>query len=389
MKRPAAAPERPTIKRGRLSLSLMKRGRESLLNARRPPVDTDVDEKCEAVIEVLKSHKEIPAEVISVLCFAVQHSLRACADDRHAFENVHVEQIGKVLEITKLSLEEEVAKYQKVVDNADSSKADLESAEKETKNALEKLRSDAAESDWPEQALSDAQKVNELKDAVDAAKRAKEPVDNQCKRLESKKESLEGSFVKLFYPMRVISVDRQTREELLKLGSTHGFDARMLDKARVVLRKKPERRGNFDEMVLSSLEAAFQRKIADMASELVVLEHARNKSMAMVEAAQKEHDDAQAKAIASSEVLDKAFFAQVECEKDLTDKKKAVSRFFPELKKAAKSLDIAKAAHSKFMSGPMQAYYELKELGRLPPEEPELELTLATACAAEEAEMST
>mmetsp|Transcript_37119 Transcript_37119/g.67644 ORF Transcript_37119/g.67644 Transcript_37119/m.67644 type:complete len:385 (-) Transcript_37119:42-1196(-) len=333
MKRPAASSARA---------SAMKRNRADLPSP-------EIAEKCFSIAMALKNHQGTPTSIREVLSFAVDHCLSVFKADRHEFADYYVEQIGKTLEEIKVSMEEDKDKYQSLVESGDAMKAEREAAKQEAESALEKFK--AARDEAKSQAWDDAQAVKELKSAFNMARKPKEG-NSAVDKFESNKVALQAALKQAFFPQQGSIGDENVVEALENVGKEYGLNTSMLNGARDVLQGQVEVQNLFGKSVVAQMDDVFNKKIADIATELLL-------------------SAAELKATASKEAFHKATAAQVEAEKDLISKAQAVVNFLPDFKKVADKLDAATAAHSAFMSGPMSAFSELKDLAPPSPAEPE------------------
>mmetsp|Transcript_156860 Transcript_156860/g.278286 ORF Transcript_156860/g.278286 Transcript_156860/m.278286 type:complete len:381 (-) Transcript_156860:41-1183(-) len=329
MKRPAASSARA---------SAMKRNRADLPSP-------EIAEKCFSIAMALKNHQGTPTSIREVLSFAVDHCLSVFKADRHEFAHLYVEQIGKTLEEIKVSMEEDKDKYQSLVEGGDAMKAEREAAKQEAESALEKFK--AARDEAKSQAWDDAQAVKELKSAFNMARKPKEG-NSAVDKFESNKVALQAALKQAFFPQQGSIGNDNVVEALENVGKEYGLNTSMLNGARDVLQGQEK---VFGKAVVSQMDDVFNKKIADIATELLL-------------------SAAELKATASKEAFHEATAAQVEAEKDLISKAQAVVNFLPDFKKVADKLDAATAAYAAFMSGPMSAFSELKDLAP-PPKEPE------------------
>mmetsp|Transcript_83856 Transcript_83856/g.148621 ORF Transcript_83856/g.148621 Transcript_83856/m.148621 type:complete len:382 (-) Transcript_83856:54-1199(-) len=330
MKRPAASSARA---------SAMKRNRADLPSP-------EIAEKCFSIAMALKNHQGTPTSIREVLSFAVDHCLSVFKADRHEFADYYVEQIGKTLEEIKVSMEEDKDKYQSLVESGDAMKAEREAAKQEAESALEKFK--AARDEAKSQAWDDAQAVKELKSAFSITRKAKGEGNSAVDKFESNKVALQAALKQAFFPQQGSIGNDNVVEALENVGKEYGLNTSMLNGARDVLQGQEK---VFGKAVVSQMDDVFNKKIADIATELLL-------------------SAAELKATASKEAFHEATAAQVEAEKDLISKAQAVVNFLPDFKKVADKLDAATAAYAAFMSGPMSAFSELKDLAP-PPKEPE------------------
>jgi len=309
----------------------------------------EIAEKCFSIAMVLKNHQGTSTSIREVLSFAVDHCLSVFKADRHEFAHLYVEQIGKTLEEIKVSMEEDKDKYQSLVEGGDAMKAEREAAKQEAESALEKFK--AARDEAKSQAWDDAQAVKELKSAFSITRKAKGEGNSAVDKFESNKVALQAALKQAFFPQQGSIGDENVVEALENVGKEYGLNTSMLNGARDVLQGQVEVQNLFGKSVVAQMDDVFNKKIADIASELLL-------------------SAAELKATASKEAFHEATAAQVEAEKDLISKAQAVVNFLPDFKKVADKLDAATAAYAAFMSGPMSAFSELKDLAP-PPKEPE------------------
>jgi len=310
----------------------------------------EIAEKCFSIAMVLKNHQGTSTSIREVLSFAVDHCLSVFKADRHEFAHLYVEQIGKTLEEIKVSMEEDKDKYQSLVEGGDAMKAEREAAKQEAESALEKFK--AARDEAKSQAWDDAQAVKELKSAFSITRKAKGEGNSAVDKFESNKVALQAALKQAFFPQQGSIGDENVVEALENVGKEYGLNTSMLNGARDVLQGQVEVQNLFGKSVVAQMDDVFNKKIADIASELLL-------------------SAAELKATASKEAFHKATAAQVEAEKDLISKAQAVVNFLPDFKKVADKLDAATAAYAAFMSGPMSAFSELKDLAPPSPAEPE------------------
>merc|ERR1719361_1182755 len=127
-----------------------------------------------------------------------------------------------------------------------------------------------------------------------------------------------------------------------------GFDMSLLQAIPTAFAKSPSDRGSFDDIVMSQIEAEFQKCLAKFTDELANGEPAKKDLAAKVEAASSEHAQALASEEAANTAKEAARTAHKEAETEHKALLKAQQQGSSDLDKASAGVDAAKSELTEF-----------------------------------------
>jgi len=156
-------------------------------------------------------------------------------------------------------------------------------------------------------------------------------------------------------------------KKIEKLGKDMGFDMSLLQAIPTAFAKSPSDRGSFDDIVMSQIEAEFQKCLAKFTDELANGEPAKKDRAAKVEAASSEHAQAVASEEAAKTAKEAARTAQKEAETEQKALLKAQQQGTSVFGTASASVSAAKVELMEFDEGPLAAFKELLEFSEIPP----------------------
>merc|ERR1719189_2653446 len=163
---------------------------------------------------------------------------------------------------------------------------------------------------------------------------------------EEKKWRLETSLETIYGPIKSGEMPAAEAQDgikqIEKLGKDLGFDASLLQTIPAAFAKAPSDRGSFDLLVLSQIEAEFEKCLATFTDELANGEPAMKDRAAKVEAASDEHAQALASEEAAKTAKEALRTAQKEAETEHKAMLKAQQQAASDMRIASAGVDIAK-----------------------------------------------
>lgn len=204
------------------------------------------------------------------------------------------------------------------------------------------------------------------KDAVTAADQKETAGNASLVVAESRKQRLESGMENIYGPLKrgelpAVEVQDGARK-IEQLGKDLGFDSSLLHSVPIALAKLPRDRGNFDTVVMSQIEAEFQRFVVIYTEELANGVLGRRERAAKVEAASKEHSRALAVEEAAKTQKEAARMAHRDAETEHKALAKAQHQVAIDKGIAAAIVRAAKGELKEFEEGPLAAFKELLEL---------------------------
>merc|ERR1719210_2638186 len=191
---------------------------------------------------------------------------------------------------------------------------------------------------------------------------------------EKKKQRLETSLETIYGPLKSGEMPageaKDGIKKIEKLGKDFGFDMSLLQTVPRAFAKAPSDRGSFDDLVMSQVEAEFQKHLATLIDELANGEPAMKDRAAKVEAASNEHAQALASEEAAKTAKEASRTEQKEAETGHKAMLKAQQQAASDMRTASAGVKAAKAELMQLDEGALAAFKELLEFTEIPPPAP-------------------
>jgi len=162
-------------------------------------------------------------------------------------------------------------------------------------------------------------------------------------------------------------------KKIEQLAKDLSLDMSLLLALPTALAKPLSIRGSFDNVVMSQIEAEFQRCLAKFIDELANAEPARKEHAAKVEAASNEHVHALVAEEKAKTAKEAARAAQNDAETELKALMKAQLKAASDMRTASTGVAAATDRLKEFNEGPLAAFKELIELTEIVPPAPSSE----------------
>jgi len=314
-----------------------------------------------SVEATLEGCEQIPSSVRLLLASAVAMSLGIKKEDRHEFQRDFVEMIGEVFDVIAADKQQQIEAAERTFEEGTSTKSTLEA---EVTNASEEVK--RREDELARCAEADTAAAAALEAAGKAAEEAQQRAaawDMEILGIAQRSELLKRLRAVV---MRDVAVDRKNIQELCAVARELKFDSGMLDVMPIVLAKTPSRRAKFDNFSVSELISRLDRHIASADEEIAGGAETKTARNAAVETAQSERDAAAALKEDSEKKVVAATAALKESREIVAATKSKVKESLAMLKELKGELSYAQADFSRFRTGPMAAFVELKDLAEEP-----------------------
>merc|ERR1719433_2699375 len=159
-------------------------------------------------------------------------------------------------------------------------------------------------------------------------------------------------------------------KKIKKWGKDLGLDSSLLQAVPTCLAKQQADRGSFDLVVMSQIEAEFQRFVEKFTDELASGEPGKKERADKVEVAGSEHAQALAAEEATKAAKEAACTAQGDAETEHKALLKAQQQGAMDRGIATAAVQASKDQLQEFDEGPLAAFKELLELTEIPPPAP-------------------
>lgn len=328
--------------------------------------------------EVIKALKEVgpwspAANIVTMLCDAVPHTLGVPKEDRHAFQEKIVGWTEQTLAAYAAGMQKEANELAAKVADSDGEKAARDAAKAAKDGELEKLREAVAAA---RTALAECETAKTLAAAsLAATEQAQIEGDAEYEKAAKTKAEIELTHTEAYVPLKAERTEElpemsNQMARLLQLGKDFSFDEALLTSFPSALRKEPSARGTFDQMVLEQYEQALQERVAALAKVLSEGQAGKDARAAAVAAAQAVSDSACTALTAAKDALAGAKEAKTAGDAALKEAQRSVKDFVPEMKAIASLSDAAAARLQAFQDGPLAGFAALKDPPPPPVEEP-------------------
>jgi len=328
-----------------------------------------VNKLCDQVANAMWTAPEYPDAVKNMLVSTLHGTLAVPKESRHAFQDTTIEMVRKVLDslkaATQSKLDEAEKKFETTLRENEERQTSIELA---AATLAERTKTvDAAKTEHAERTLA----CVAAKEALASVEREQASGNAGLAVTEERKKRLDSAFDTIYCPLKSGEMPAAEVQDgikkIEKLGKDFGFDMSLLQTVPAAFAKAPSDRGSFDKVVMSQMEAEFQKRLATFTDDLANGALAKRDRAARVEAASSEH----AQALASEEVAktarEAARMAQKEAETEHKALLKAQQQGTSDLDKASAGVDAAKAELTEFDEGPLAAFKELLEFTEIPP----------------------
>jgi len=282
-----------------------------------------------------------------------------------------VHMFGEVLQACEKGFVDGLAELEAKVAGADADKAGRLAASSEAAARLEAKTQDCTEK---EAALEKIQEtVGPKKAAVSAASKEQKGLEKKLAKAAADKERYEEAITNTLAPLvQGTWEDAKAAKGLLKqlapFCKEMKLDFSLMTSLASAVEKKPDARGEFDNVVLSQLEEALKEKATAFAAAVDGGPAETEKCAADVASCQQDLDQTLQAETAAQEAFDAAEAEKEELKKDVKAKNKAVESFENDLSKITSERDDAVGTLDEFRSGPMAAFAALKALSSAAPE---------------------
>jgi len=344
-----------------------------------------------AVIDAINLATDLSEDCKNMLLATLPFSLMVCVEEREAVQATMVKNLGTVMENVQAQLQQAAADAATALTETEGSKGSLEQA---LEDALAKQKEAAA--DLTAKTEAQKEKVAEEKTAkktlADKQKEQKTG-DDELANAGKDKEAYENLVAKELVLLRDGTWEKKAdataaTKLLVKMAGPLKVDESLMKTAPTVLVKKPDERGEFEKLAVTSIEQALTKKVEALTQLLADGDTGKAARATAVEEAQKALEEASAAKDKAQADVKEAKAAQTAANEAADAAKHAVDDFVPSVKRAADKKDAAEAAVTNFASHNMECFAKLRDRSSKVEEEPpvpEPEAPAADAAAAEEA----
>jgi len=331
-------------------------------------------DQCSEVADALQD-AELPKTVLSGLFnkTVLKDCLGVPKEDRHPFQEQVIQMITEVMESIESGMKSKIEAAEKALAESDTAKAAKEAAEK---TAEETVTTKKAEAEAAKTAASEAaEAAKAAKAALATATSEQKSGDAELDAAIAKKEKLVSAKDGTYGAFKAGTMEEDKKDagliELVALGKEFGMDGTLLTSLPSALKKAPDARGTFDQMVCTTVEQTLDKNIASLAETITSGEPAKAERASKVAAATTASEAAEAESVAKKEASTTATSALKEAEAALKAAVKEVKGHGPLTKELQKSLKADQAALEDFVGGPKEAFTSLLAYTLIVPEEPE------------------
>jgi len=324
---------------------------------------------CNQVACAILTAPEYPELVKQMLTNTLGETLAVPKERRHAFQDDAIEMVRKVLDSLKAAalskLEGAEEKLATAVKENEKCQSEVESAAAVVAERIQTMV--AAKTKHVERTSARVA----AKEALALAEREQASGNAGIVVTERKKQRLESCLETIYGPLKSGEMPaaevRDGAKTIQNLGKDLDFDMSLLQTVPTALAKAPSDRGSFDNVVISQIDAEFQKCLAKFTDELANGEPAKKERAAKVEAASNEHAQALASEEAANTAKEAARTAHKEAETEHTAQLKAQQQSASDRDIASGVVDAARAELTEFDEGPFAAFKELLEFTEIPP----------------------
>jgi len=372
MKRPAAsmsqrvAPQEPVLKK-----TAAGSGRGGHVN-----------KLCSQVANAILTAPEYPDMVKNMLANTLLETLAVPKERRHAFQDTIIEMVRKVLDSFRAATQSKIDKAEKKLETTLKANEELQtSIESAAATLAERIKTvDVAKTEHAE--CTSARVA--AKEALASAEREQASGNAGLVVIEAKIQRLETGLETIYGPIKRGDMPaaevKDGIKKIEKFGKDLGFDMSLLQAVPTALAKSPTDRGSFDDVVMSQIEAEFQKCLVTFTNDLANGEPAKKDRAAKVEATSSEHARALASEEAAKTAKEAALTAHKEAETEHKTLLRAQEQGTNDFGNASAAVNAAKSELMEFDEGPLAAFKELLEFTEIPP--------LAAVPAPEEQELA-
>jgi len=328
-----------------------------------------VKKLCSEVANAILTAPEYPDMVKNMLADTVLDTLAVPKECRHAFQDTTIDMIRKVLDSLQAAAQSKLDEAEKKLETTCKENETLQSSiEAAAATLAERIQTvDAAKTEHAERTSARVA----AKEALALAEQEQASGNAGLVVTEEKKQRLETGLETIYGPVKSGEMPaaelKDGIKKIEKLGKDMGFDMSLLQAIPTAFAKSPSDRGSFDDIVMSQIEAEFQKCLAKFTDELANGEPAKKDRAAKVEAASSEHAQAVASEEAAKTAKEAARTAQKEAETEQKALLKAQQQGTSVFGTASASVSAAKVELMEFDEGPLAAFKELLEFSEIPP----------------------
>jgi len=348
-----------------------------------------------AVVDILSESDALPSDLRTLLQLTLPTVLDVNKADRSGYEGEVVDQAQQALAAVQATLEQAHAaalkKQNEVIAPAEHSRRAF--AKQAAEACLEAAKAKL-------EACRDAKNaghknVHDAQVALKASEKEAAAVDKDMQTLVDKKAALSDMLATEFTLLREGSsagaAGKKAVQRLEKLGKEHGLDCALLHSFPISCKKPAAARTDFQNLMFTSLQTAFNRQIDDLTQKLAEAEPAKAQKLSAVAGAKDALAQAEAELTGATENLATAQAAQKESTKEVGKANESMYSIWTDMKTVCDAQDELTNDLKNFTENVLPAFQQLKEKEPEPEPvealEPMVEETPAAEAAPEAAEM--
>jgi len=301
----------------------------------------------------------------------VKSCLGAPIEDRHEYQEKIVQMIGEVLAACEQGFVDGLAALEAKVAGADEEKAARATASSEAQAQLEAKKQDCTEKEATLEKIREG--IAPKKAALSAAQKEQKGLEKQLEKAASDKaryeEAISSTYAELVEGNWTdVKAVKGMLKRLAPFCKELKLEFSLMTSLGTAVEKKPEARGEFDNVVLSQLGNALKERAASHGATVDGGNVETKRCAAEVAASQQALDQTLQAEAAALEILDAAEAQREELKTDVKEKMKAVVSFEKDCVRIASERDDAISTLEEFRSGPLEAFAALKVLSSAAPE---------------------
>lgn len=286
-------------------------------------------------------------EARELLVKSVEVALKGDSEERHEYQIGFAKMIAGSLDHHAQHLEAELAAKNKFLEEANETKEALESRVKETEQAIEMKKAELQE-----KKILKSQDDAALKQAnanLEKAKAAEKQLEVKKRELKEEQTKLNAVYEQSFTVLRDTAGGgkRQVADKLLKplqlMLKGMGGDNSMTKGLPLAILKKPEDRGDFDNMAITAVDQLFTKEMGATVEKLAL------------------HDEEVARAAASTSEAQEAMDAAFQKLQSTTELQASADSERKELEKQLKAVNSEMAKHEKKVTATTEEFEEAEE----------------------------
>eukprot|EP00929_Paragymnodinium_shiwhaense_P111904 TRINITY_DN8017_c0_g1_i1.p1 TRINITY_DN8017_c0_g1~~TRINITY_DN8017_c0_g1_i1.p1 ORF type:complete len:344 (-),score=164.01 TRINITY_DN8017_c0_g1_i1:278-1309(-) len=302
-------------------------------------------------------------------------ALMTFKEERHAYTNEIVEEVGKALDTLAGKKSEAIETMQASIKDAPAQKQVRASALKDAEAKLADLTSQVAAKKAEQKSAKEA--TEEAHKALKQAKDTEKKDNKEVNALETAKAELQGAMALL---------EQSDKKVLRVVKDVKDFevDSSLLSALPNALKEDAAARSAFNQTTIDQFKAALVANLAKKEEAITAAGPEAAARKAAVTAASEAHEKAKAGEAEVSKALDALHEQEKEAKKDVNAAKKKVANYYPDMKVLMDGFDAAKEELTDFNTDILGAFGELKAR-EAPPPEPEADAEPAAEEGAEPA----